>query len=131
MKLTIKGVTYDAVSPEQAPLSLLMRLKLESGIGMADIEKYSSASKPADGSDAGDQDAALIILGITIWLSMNVAGHKVSFAEATSCTLADIEIVEEPGDPSAAAADPTIPAAVLPLPDSVAAESSAPVPAGT
>ena len=132
MKIIVKGTSYDAVGPEQAPLSLLMRLKTETGIGMADIDKMSKASKPVDGTEtaAADQDAALIILGITIWLSMNVAGDKVSFDDATSCTLTDIEIVEEPGDPGAAAVDPTVPEMPLVSPGSVADGNSEPVPAG-
>jgi len=131
MKIVVKGTSYDAVGPEQAPLSLLMRLKTETGIGMADIEKMSKASKPVDGVDvaAADQDAALIILGITIWLSMNVAGDKVSFDDATSCTLTDIEIVAEPGDPGAEV-DPTIPEMPPVSPVSVADGNSEPVPAG-
>ena len=121
MKIIVKGTSYDAVSPEQAPLSLLMQLKIETGIGMADMDKMSKAE--------GDQDAALVILGITLWLSMNVAGSKVSFDDATSCTLTDIEIVEEPGDPGVAV-DPTVPEMPSVSPVSVADENNAPVNVG-
>lgn len=131
MKITVKGVSYDAISPEQAPLSLLMKLKTETGIGMVDIERMSKASKPINGVDgvSGDQDDALIILGITIWLSMNVAGNKVSFEDATSCTMSDIDIVNEPGDPGEVV-DPTVPVTPPVLPDSAADVNNAPPPAG-
>lgn len=97
MKLIISGTEYDVGNIGKASLADLMALKSQTGMGVAALrEGLANAKRLKD--LALDDEQALLALGALIFLTRRRAGEKVSFEEACSFPLDELEVVAEDGD---------------------------------
>lgn len=108
MKFVVGGREIQAVSLQGAQLIHLMELKVQTREWSEHGRGYSA--KDLERLD-GDENPELY-MAVLLFLSRRAAGEKVTFNEAASVAMADVEVVKEPGDePAAPAADglPTVP----------------------
>lgn len=110
MKLRIAGTDYDyAAAMQEASLNDLMRMKSQTGMGMASINRALEKTK-----DAGDvldllEDVDLLQALVCLsWLCRRHAGDDVSFEDAGRINFSDIQFIEEEDDVKPDDADPTV-----------------------
>jgi hypothetical protein len=138
MKLIIRGTEYPATDFRSAAILPLIELQqqakrvdpesgiplIEGGLGMSalarmerDLAGYRGARQAwIDGGEVGDEpdlpDAAMILWGTAIFLTLRAAGERITLREALSIPQGDIEQVfedaDQQGDPGEAP-DPTTP----------------------
>lgn len=106
MKFVVGGREIQAVSLQGAQLIHLMELKVQTREWSEDGKGYSA--KDLERLD-GDEHPELY-MAVMLFLSRRATGEKVTFNQAASVAMADVQVVKEPGDEPAPVADvPTVP----------------------
>jgi hypothetical protein len=114
--IVYKGKSYPQVSPEAVELRVLMELRQQSrpfwpgGLGVKTIREIASRQDPGN-PDALDEDDAILLTGVMLFLALRCAGEKVTFEDAVSVRADEFDMVPDPGDePSEVVApDPSTP----------------------
>lgn len=105
MKLVISGTEYDVGSIGKASLADLVALKVQTGMGLGALREGLANAQRLKSGDALDDEQALMALGALIFLTRRRAGEKVTFEEACSFPLDELEVITEDGDDLAAVDD--------------------------
>lgn len=111
MKLVLSGREYPVDGATKAQLIHLIELQQgtrslvpPNGIGikaLRDMDR-SARARLRNGERPEDlPDDALLSMGIVVFLARRAAGDRVSFVEACSVPLDDVDVVHEPGDEAA------------------------------
>jgi hypothetical protein len=88
-------IEHPMVSADRACLADLISLKVESGIGLRDIEKLSE----------DEADPTMVAIGV--YLTLRHAGSPMRWADVTHLPIDSLDFVPEPGDePEEEAQDP-------------------------
>lgn len=99
MKLIINGKQYAGVSLDQATLADWIALKTATGLSRADLIEQAKACEGLTVEELGQRDEAILLTGISVWLSRRHAGERLTLEEACDVPMTDIEFVAELGDP--------------------------------
>jgi len=100
MKYVISGREYPVINRHTAHVLHLMELKQQTrpftddgqGFGMKALQLIDEKAVEQDA------DAQIMAFAVMLFLTRRAAGDKVSFEEAASVGMADVEVIREPGD---------------------------------
>lgn len=112
MKLSILGVEYDYLAAiNKAKLQDLYDLKVATGVGPQAIFAMFGRMNKAETLDQQtavlEEPESLQAVMALAFLCRRSGGEKVTYVDAVDITMQDWDFIPEPGDTSAAEADPT------------------------
>lgn len=106
MRFRIEGKEYPSISTEEATLAELLAIKRDTGLTRGDLNDLQKRVAEMTEEEADESDDALLVMGIGVWLSRRRAGETgLSLEDACNFPLSALEVILEPGDEEAIAAD--------------------------
>lgn len=109
MKIKISGTEYDAAQLGKLSLFDIIELKRQTGLSVDEL-KESFADVDRDNPEtAMRSEETLIGFGAVVWLARRKAGERLTFEEACSFPLDELEFIAEDGDGLDDAVDPPMP----------------------
>jgi len=103
MLLEIEGKRYPMVTASEATLADLIAIKRQTGISVGELQECADLFDGLDEKDAEKvaekyPDEALVVFGVSVWLSRRAAGEHLTLEEACAVPLDKIRQIAEPGD---------------------------------
>ena len=104
MLLEIDGTRYPMVGVDDATLADLIAIKRQTGIGIAELQEVTERFEGLDETEIeaaaeADPDGALLVMGVSVWLTRRAAGEThLTLEEACAVPMDRIRQIPEPGD---------------------------------
>lgn len=98
MKIVIADREYPQPSLGRLSVTQLMRLERETGLSRRQIREKFEQMQNLSEAEREEADDALILTGITLWVSRMAAGEDIGFEAACDVPIDEVRFILEPGD---------------------------------